>query len=237
MPVAIITGASRGFGFALAQSLSADGWDLVIDARDAEGARRRGRATRSRRRPRHSRRRRRRRPPRRSRRRRGRPRRARSPGQQRERARPVAATARSPTIRSTCSRTSTRSTSLAPLALAQRALPLLRRSPRRDRQHHVRRGRRAVRRLGRVRIVEGRAGTGRQRARGGGTARARVHVRPRRHAHADASGRVPGRGHLRSTRARDGRARVAPAACTTGPPSGRYRGADLARRASEAVTS
>ena len=36
MPVAIITGASRGLGFALAQSLSTEGWDLVIDARDSE---------------------------------------------------------------------------------------------------------------------------------------------------------------------------------------------------------
>src|SRR5579859_7464899 len=36
MPVAIITGASRGLGHALARSLSADGWDLVVDARSAE---------------------------------------------------------------------------------------------------------------------------------------------------------------------------------------------------------
>ncbi len=36
MPVAIITGASRGLGHALAVSLSADGWDLVVDARDAD---------------------------------------------------------------------------------------------------------------------------------------------------------------------------------------------------------
>jgi NAD(P)-dependent dehydrogenase (short-subunit alcohol dehydrogenase family) len=34
MPVAVITGASRGFGRALAESLARDGWDLVIDARN-----------------------------------------------------------------------------------------------------------------------------------------------------------------------------------------------------------
>jgi NAD(P)-dependent dehydrogenase (short-subunit alcohol dehydrogenase family) len=34
MSTAIITGASRGFGLALAQALAGDGWDLVIDARD-----------------------------------------------------------------------------------------------------------------------------------------------------------------------------------------------------------
>jgi len=34
MSVAIITGASRGLGFALAQRLASDGWHLVIDARD-----------------------------------------------------------------------------------------------------------------------------------------------------------------------------------------------------------
>jgi NAD(P)-dependent dehydrogenase (short-subunit alcohol dehydrogenase family) len=36
MPVAIITGASRGLGHALAHALSTEGWDLVVDARTPE---------------------------------------------------------------------------------------------------------------------------------------------------------------------------------------------------------
>jgi NAD(P)-dependent dehydrogenase (short-subunit alcohol dehydrogenase family) len=36
MPLAIITGASRGLGLALARALAARGWALVVDARGAE---------------------------------------------------------------------------------------------------------------------------------------------------------------------------------------------------------
>lgn len=35
MPVSLITGASRGFGFAVAKELVAQGWRVVIDGRDA----------------------------------------------------------------------------------------------------------------------------------------------------------------------------------------------------------
>jgi NAD(P)-dependent dehydrogenase (short-subunit alcohol dehydrogenase family) len=36
MPTSIITGASRGLGLALARDLAGDGWDVVIDGRDAD---------------------------------------------------------------------------------------------------------------------------------------------------------------------------------------------------------
>ena len=43
MPVAIVTGASKGLGRALAQALAERGWSLVVDARDAGALRRRRR--------------------------------------------------------------------------------------------------------------------------------------------------------------------------------------------------
>lgn len=36
MPVALITGASRGFGLALARALAGRGWSLILDGRNAE---------------------------------------------------------------------------------------------------------------------------------------------------------------------------------------------------------
>jgi len=40
MPVAIVTGASKGFGRALTHALASRGWDVVVDARDAEALQR-----------------------------------------------------------------------------------------------------------------------------------------------------------------------------------------------------
>lgn len=40
MPLALVTGASRGFGAALTRALVRDGWEVVVDARHADGLRR-----------------------------------------------------------------------------------------------------------------------------------------------------------------------------------------------------
>ena len=80
----------------------------------------------------------------------------------------------------------------------------------RDRQHHLRRRRRALRGLGRLRLVEGRARAADARSsRAEHPDAARLRRRPRRHAHADAPGGVPRRGHLRPAAARGERARPA----------------------------
>ncbi|MEA2507665.1 MAG: hypothetical protein QOH48_2283 [Actinomycetota bacterium] len=39
MSVALVTGASRGFGFALSQELARGGWHVIVDSRDAEALR------------------------------------------------------------------------------------------------------------------------------------------------------------------------------------------------------
>jgi NAD(P)-dependent dehydrogenase (short-subunit alcohol dehydrogenase family) len=44
VPVALITGGTRGFGLALARALSDGGWELVVDGRDATTLRRVARA-------------------------------------------------------------------------------------------------------------------------------------------------------------------------------------------------
>ena len=68
---------------------------------------------------------------------------------------------------------------------------------RRDRQRHLRRRRRGLRRLGRVRVVQGGARTADGDLRRRAPRAAGLQRRSRRHAHADAPGRVPGRGHQR----------------------------------------
>ena len=118
--------------------------------------------------------------------------------------RACSAPARSPRWRSTRSTSwsaSTRANVFAPLRLTQMLLPQL--GPDGARHlHHVRRRRRAVRGLGRLRVVEGGARAVDEGACRRTAGAARLRGRPRRHAHADAPGRVPRRGHHRSASAR-----------------------------------
>ena len=207
MPNAIITGASRGLGLALARSLAADGWRLVIDARGAkELAPRRRVPRRADRGRRDARRRRRRLAPARPRRRRraiDRPRSSTTP--------PCSGRARSPQLAELSARRA------APRLRGQRARPARARpggaaEPRTRRpgpQHHLRRRRRGVSGLGRLRLLEGRARAARRGARRRAPGAARLHGRPRRHAHPHAPGGVPRRGHLRPPAAGGERARPA----------------------------
>ena len=223
-PTAIVTGASRGLGLALARALAERGWRLVIDARDAadltaardelaeltevvalagdvaDEAHRRDLVAAAGARPRRAR-------------------------QQREHARPEPAARRWPTTRSTALERVYRVNVVAPLALAQLALP---------------RARRAAARIvnvtsdAAVEPYEGWGGYGSSKAAleqltrdpGGRASRAaRLRRRPRRHAHADAPGGLPRRGHLGPAR-RPRRAFPACCALIDGElPSGRYRGA------------
>ena len=96
----------------------------------------------------------------------------------------------------------------APLALVQEALPRLVPGAA-ILAHLLGRGGRAVRGLGRVRLLEGRARAADGDPRGRAAAAAGVHRRPGRHAHADLPGGVPGRGHLPPAAAGGERARAA----------------------------
>jgi NAD(P)-dependent dehydrogenase (short-subunit alcohol dehydrogenase family) len=40
MPVAMVTGASKGLGLALTRALAERGWSVVVDARDGDALRR-----------------------------------------------------------------------------------------------------------------------------------------------------------------------------------------------------
>ena len=229
MPVAVITGGSRGFGRALAIDLAKDGWSLVIDGRDRASLQEVGdrlsglgaasTADRRRREP---------------------PADHRSAlvesarqlrlvgpaGQQRQHPRTEpAAEARALPPRRPAARLrgerprpagpGPRGAAPTPSLTGHRRLPLLRRR------------RRGLRGLGWLRLVQGRPrpappGAGRR-----GAGAARLPVRSGRHADGDAPGGVPGRGHLRPAGARVGGAAL-PGAARLGRPQrplpGRCRG-------------
>ena len=97
---------------------------------------------------------------------------------------------------------------VAPLGLVQTALPQLVEGARVD-QRLLRRRRRALRGLGRLRRLQGRARPGLRDPRRGEPRAARLRRRPGRHAHAHAPGRLPRRGHLGPAAARGERPRAA----------------------------
>src|SRR3954469_2430562 len=138
------------------------------------------------------------RPPRRPRRRRRRA--DRPPRQQRQppRPEPAAAASRLPARRA---RARVRDERDRP-ARARPARPATHGRGRDDPQHQLRRGGRAVRGLGRIRLVQGPARAAHACAGRRAPAAAHPRRRPRRHAHADAPGRLPRRGHLRPPAAR-----------------------------------
>ena len=199
-PVAIVTGASRGLGLALARSLAERGWRLVVDARGADDARgRRARAAcagvialagdvaddRHRRGAGRGR------------------RRAGSTCSSTTPARSARARCRRwPTTRSTSSSASTRSNVVAPLALvAARPAAARAGAPRSSTSPPT----------PRVEAYEGWGGYGSSKAAleqltavlaAEHPRPARLRGRPRRHAHRDAPGGLPRRGHLRPAAAR-----------------------------------
>ena len=223
MPTAIVTGASRGLGLALSQALAERGWRLVIDAREAgplEAAAAELPDVVS------------------------------LPGDvsdpSHRRALVEAAGERIDLLVNNASLLGPspqpaladypldvleavyRVNVIAPLALIQLALPRL--SERRPhRQRHLRRRGRALRGLGRLRLLQGRARAADRDPRRRAPGAPRLRRRPRRHEHAHAPGGLPGRGHLRPRGARGARARAA------GADRGRAAQRPLRRRGADGV--
>ncbi len=120
-----------------------------------------------------------------------------------------------------------RTNTLAPLALVQLALPLL--APGRPhRQRHLGRGRRGLRGLGRLRLVEGGSRAAHERARRRASRAPRLPGRPRGHEYG-ASSRRPSRARTSRTGRRRRRASRRLLALIEGElPSGRYGARELA---------
>lgn len=157
---------------------------------------------------RHRRRRLRRRPSAGPRGRRSQPGRPRPAGEQRERARAEPTTAPGPLprrgLRASLGRERDRAAAVdatGPAAVAGLG--------RMHRQHHLGRGRRGIRRMGRLRLLEGGPRPAEQRPRRRAPRAADLLGRPGRHANPDAPGGVSGRGHLRPASSRRQRARAA----------------------------